>query len=230
MAAIIASSDDAILSKDLDGIITSWNSAAERMFGYSASEIVGQPVSIIFPLDRKDEFTQIMERIHRGERIDHYETKRMCKDGTILTVSVSVSPVKDRSGRIIGASDITRDITAQRQLEAKFRRLFDSKLIGVFVSELSGTFLDANDAFLDMLGYTRAELLRGEVQRDALTPPEFCVVSQKAVQELYETGSSGPYEKEYLHKSGRRIPVLIAVARIEQTDTCIGFALDISVR
>ncbi len=100
----------------------------------------------------------------------------------------------------------------------------------MFVSDLAGTFLDANDAFLDLLGYTRAELLRGNVQRDTLTPPEFHFLSQKAVQELYETGSSGPYEKEYLHKSGRRIPVLIAVARIEQTDTCIGFVLDISER
>jgi PAS domain S-box-containing protein len=230
LAAIVESSDDAILSKDLDGVITSWNAAAERMFGYSAREIVGQPVSIIFPLDRKDEFTQIMERIRRGDRVDHYETKRVRKDGTVLTVSVTVSPVKDRSGRIIGASDITRDITAQRQLEAKFRQLFDSKLIGVFVSELSGTFLDANDALLDLLGYTRAELLRGEMQRDTLTPPEFSFLSQRVVQELYETGSSGPYEKEYLHKSGRRIPVLIAVARIEQTDTSIGFVLDISER
>jgi PAS domain S-box-containing protein len=230
LAAIVESSDDAILSKDLDGIITSWNAAAERMYGYSAQEIVGQPVTILFTPDRKDEFALIMERIRQGESINHYETERVRKDGSILTVSVTISPVKDHSGHIIGGSTIARDITAQKQLEAKFRQLFDSKLIGVFVSDLAGTFLDANDALLDLLGYTRAELLQGGVQRDTLTPPEFDYLSQRAVKELYEAGSSGPYEKEYLHKSGRRIPVLIAVARIEQTDTCIGFVLDISER
>src|SRR5437899_1310345 len=90
--AIVSSSDDAILSKDLDGMITSWNAAAEHMYGYSAQEIVGQPVTLLFPPDRSDGFTQIMERIRRGERVNHYETTRMCKDGSLLSVSVTVSP------------------------------------------------------------------------------------------------------------------------------------------
>jgi PAS domain S-box-containing protein len=230
LAAIVESSDDAILGKNLEGIITSWNAAAERMYGYSAEEIVGQPVTLLFAPDRQDEFTQIMARIRRGERIDHYETARVRKDGTRLTVSVTISPIKDSRGTIVGASAIARDITEHKQLEAKFRRLFDSNLIGVFVSDFAGTFLDANDAFLDVLGYTRAELLAGTMQRDALTPPEFHSLSQNAVKALRETGSSGAYEKEYLHKSGRRIPVLVAVTRIEQTETCMGFVLDIGER
>ena len=230
LAAIVESSDDAILGKNLEGIITSWNAAAERMYGYSAEEIVGQPVTLLFAPDRQDEFTQIMARIRRGERVDHYETVRVRKDGTRLTVSVTISPIKDSTGTIIGASAIARDITEHKRLEAKFRRLFDSNLIGVFVADFAGTFLDANDAFLAVLGYTRAELLAGTMQRDALTPPEFHSLSQNAVKALQETGASGAYETEYLHKSGRRIPVLVAVTRIEQTETCMGFVLDISGR
>jgi PAS domain S-box-containing protein len=117
LAAIVSSSDDAILSKDLDGRITSWNAAAERMYGYSAQEIVGQPVTHLFPPDRSDEFTQIMERIRRGERVEHYETTRVRKDGSLLSVSVTVSPIKNSSGTIIGASAIARDISKRKELE-----------------------------------------------------------------------------------------------------------------
>ena len=230
LAAIVESSDDAILGKNLEGIITSWNAAAERMYGYRAEEMVGHPVTLLFAPDRQNEFMQIMARIRRGERVDHFETIRVRKDGTFLNVSVTVSPIKDSTGSIIGASAIARNITERKRLEDKFRRLFDSNLIGVFVSDFAGTFLDANDTFLDLLGYTRAELLAGTMQRDALTPPEFHYLSQNAVIALQETGASGTYEKEYLHKSGRLIPVLVAVTRIEQTETCIGFVLDISER
>lgn len=230
MAAIVESSNDAILSKDLEGIITSWNPAAERLFGYKAAEVIGQPVTLLFPADRQEEFAQIMERIRRGERVDHYETLRQRKDGTLLNVSVTVSPIKESTGAIIGASDIIRDITAQKQLESRSRQLFNSNLIGVFVSDFAGTFLEANDAFLDLLGYSREDLQAGTLQRDAITPSEFHFLSQEAMKALQEIGTSGPYEKEYLHKSGKRIPVLVAVSRIEQTDTCIGFVLDISER
>jgi PAS domain S-box-containing protein len=117
LAAIVSSSDDAILSKDLDGRITSWNAAAERMYGYSAQDIVGQPVTLLFPQDSSDEFWQIMERIRRGERVDHFETTRVRRDGSLLSVSVTVSPIKDSSGTIIGASAIARDISKRRELE-----------------------------------------------------------------------------------------------------------------
>jgi PAS domain S-box-containing protein len=117
LAAIVSSSEDAILSKDLDGTITSWNAAAERMYGYSAQEIVGQPVTLLFPPDRQNEFTRIMERICRGERVEPYETIRIRKDGTQLNVSVTISPIKNSSGSIIGASSIARDITERIELE-----------------------------------------------------------------------------------------------------------------
>jgi two-component system sensor histidine kinase VicK len=117
LAAIVSSSEDAILSKDLDGMITTWNAAAERMYGYSAREIVGQPVTLLFPPDCQREFTQIMERIRRGERVEHYETTRVRKDGSLLSVSVTVSPIKMGSGTIIGASAIARDISKRKELE-----------------------------------------------------------------------------------------------------------------
>src|SRR5436305_1300669 len=100
LAAIVVSSSDAIIGKTLDGIITSWNAAAERMYGYTGDEIVGKPITLLFPLDRQNEFTSIMEQIKKGERIDSYETTRVRKDGTILIVSVTVSPVKNTAGEI----------------------------------------------------------------------------------------------------------------------------------
>lgn len=113
LAAIVESSDDAIVSKDLDGIIRSWNRGAERIFGYKADEIIGCHISTLAAPNRIDEFSQILARIARGERIDHYQTQRRTKDGRILAVSLTISPVRDASGRIIGASKIARDVTEQ---------------------------------------------------------------------------------------------------------------------
>jgi PAS domain S-box-containing protein len=115
LAAIVESSDDAIISKNLDGIITSWNTGAQRVFGYTAAEAVGQPVTIVIPADRQSEEREILTRIRRGERIDHYETVRQRKDGSLIVVSLSVSPVRNAEGQIIGASKIARDITEQKR-------------------------------------------------------------------------------------------------------------------
>jgi PAS domain S-box-containing protein len=104
LAAIIESADDAIISKSLDGIITSWNKGAERMYGYSAAEVLGQPISLLIPSGQEDEVPAILERLKRGERIEHYETLRRKKDGTLISVSLSVSPMQDSEGHIIGAA------------------------------------------------------------------------------------------------------------------------------
>ncbi|MFN2622157.1 MAG: PAS domain S-box protein [Chthoniobacterales bacterium] len=119
LAAIIESSDDAIVSKDLNGIITSWNAAAERLFGYTSDEIVGQSILLLIPPERQHEEPRILERIRRGERIDHYETVRRRKDGSLFDISVTVSPLKDQSGQIIGASKIARDISERIQNERR---------------------------------------------------------------------------------------------------------------
>jgi PAS domain S-box-containing protein len=115
LASIIESSDDAIVSKNLDGVITSWNSGAERVFGYSASEAIGRPITLVIPQDRQSEEREILTRIRRGERIDHFETVRQRKNGSLIVVSLTVSPVKDANGKIVGASKIARDITEQKK-------------------------------------------------------------------------------------------------------------------
>ena len=115
LASIIDSSDDAIVSKNLDGVITSWNSGAERVFGYSASEAIGQPITLVIPQDRQSEEREILTRIRRGERVDHFETVRQRKNGSLIVVSLTVSPVKDANGKIVGASKIARDITEQKK-------------------------------------------------------------------------------------------------------------------
>jgi PAS domain S-box-containing protein len=125
LVAIVESSDDAIISKDLSGIITSWNRGAERLFGYAAEEIIGKPVNTLIPPERYDEEPRILEQIRRGERIDHYETVRRRKDGGLIEISLTVSPIRDPEGRIIGASKIARDITARRQAEAALRQSKD---------------------------------------------------------------------------------------------------------
>jgi PAS domain S-box-containing protein len=121
LGAIVASSDDAIVSKDLDGVITTWNGGAERIFGYTDEEAIGRPITLIIPPDRLDEEPEILERIRRGERIDHFETVRQRKDGRLLDVSISVSPVFDARGHVVGAAKIARDITDRRKLEAAAR-------------------------------------------------------------------------------------------------------------
>ena len=113
LSAIIESADDAIISKTLEGIITSWNQGAERIFGYTAAEIVGKPVTTLIP----DEEATILSRIRRGERVEHYETLRKRKDGSLVEISLTVSPIKSAEGQVIGASKVARDITKQRQAQ-----------------------------------------------------------------------------------------------------------------
>ncbi|MGY4400802.1 PAS domain S-box protein [Bradyrhizobium sp. USDA 3315] len=123
LASIVENSDDVIVSKNLDGIITSWNKAAEHIFGYSAAEAIGQPITIVIPEDRQNEEREILTRIRRGERIDHFETVRRRRDGSSIVVSLTVSPVKDAHGNIIGASKIARDITEYKRIQEQINVL-----------------------------------------------------------------------------------------------------------
>jgi PAS domain S-box-containing protein len=117
LSAIVESSDDAIISKDLDGVIVTWNKAAERLFGYLAEEVIGKSITILIPADRREEERDILDRIRRGERIDHFETLRQRKNGSLVNISLSVSPISDEFGKIVGASKIARDITDQKRRE-----------------------------------------------------------------------------------------------------------------
>ena len=173
LAAIVQSSDDAIISKDLNGIITSWNRGAEKIFGYTESEVVGKSITILIPPHRLDEEPGILERIRRGESIDHYETVRRKKDGTMLDISITVSPIFDAQGQAIGASKVARDITARKEAERKLRETTDMALAatakfesvfnqsGIFAGILDreGYMREANDLALEVCGYSRDEVL-----------------------------------------------------------------------
>src|SRR5918912_38998 len=123
LAAIVESSEDAIIGKTLEGTITNWNRGAQNIYGYSAEEVVGKPINILVPPDRPNEIPKILERLRRGEAIDHYETVRVAKDGRRLDISLTISPIRDSSGNIAGASTIARNITERKRAEEELNNM-----------------------------------------------------------------------------------------------------------
>jgi PAS domain S-box-containing protein len=220
LAAIVQWSDDAIVSKDLDGIITSWNSSAERIFGYSAQEAIGQPVTMLIPADRRDEERGILERIRRGESVDHYETVRCRKDGTLLDISLTISPIADSQGRIVGASKIARDISAQIQArlaisesEARFRQLADSMPQIVWAARPDGCVDYYNERWYEYTGFPRDQFGQSGWER-ILHPAD----AQRCIETYFRCVREGkPYQIEYRFKDretggyrwfmGRALPI-----------------------
>ena len=165
LAAIVASCEDAIVGKTLDGVVTSWNHAAERIFGYTAAEMIGQPISKLTAPGRADEMPRILDRIRHGERIDHYETERRRKDGQIIDVSLTVSPVCDEEGRVVGAAKIARDISdAKRdhvvliEREAHLRSILDTVPDGMVVIDERGIVQSFSTTAERMFGYSADEV------------------------------------------------------------------------
>ena len=170
LAAIVDSSDDAIVSKNLDGIITSWNRSAEQLFGYSAKEAIGQNIRLIVPHDRDHEEAAILKQLARGERVDHFETVRVCKDGSMLDISVTISPVKDAAGVVIGASKVARDITERKRAaraHSEQARLLDLSSDAIFVRDQADRITYWNKGAWELYGYTREEAL-GRVPHELL--------------------------------------------------------------
>lgn len=195
LAAIVESSDDAILSKDLNGIITSWNKGAERLFGYTSQETVGRSVTLLMPPERYNEEPGILARIRRGERIEHYSTIRQRKDGSLVPISLTVSPLKDADGRIVGASKIARDISVLRRIEealsqseSKFRTLADNIVQFAWMADENGEIVWYNRRWLEYTGTTFEEM-RADGWSKVLHP-DHCDRVQRKVQRHFETGET----------------------------------------
>ncbi|HEX8385350.1 MAG TPA: PAS domain S-box protein [Rubricoccaceae bacterium] len=200
LAAIVDSSDDAIISKSLDGVISSWNAAAERLLGYTAAEAIGKPIRMLFPEDRQNEGPLILSRIQRGERVEHFETVRRTKDGRDLDVALTVSPVRSSDGRVVGASKILRDITLAKQAEVavlesedRFRVMTDSAPMLVWMAGADRQCTHFNRGWLAFTGRTMDEEL-GDGWRESVHPDDLgrCLDVYAAHYDRRE-----PFEVEY---------------------------------
>ena len=226
LAAIIESSDDAIIGKNLDGIITSWNSGAQRIFGYAANEVIGKPVTILIPEALWDEETEILKRLRSGERVDHYETTRLRKDGSSIIVSLTISPIRDASGVITGISKISRDLTERKQLlaseelahatmlaERKFRELIENAPDAILQVDSTGKIIIANRTAEFMFGYSLDEFIGMQV--DVLVP-EAARAGHAAHRKAFEaSGVSRPMglglDLRACRKDGSEVPVEISL-------------------
>ena len=200
LAAIVDCSDNAIISKDLNGVITSWNKSAERIFGYTAEVAIGQHISLIIPQERHAEESDILDRLRRGERIDHFHTVRRRKDGSLVEVSLTISPVRDLSGRVIGASKVARDITSQKEAERalqeseqRFRVITDASPIMVWLSGTDKLCYYFNKGWLDFGGRT-LEQESGNGWAENVHPEDFDRCLQIYVSNF---DARRPFEMEY---------------------------------
>jgi sigma-B regulation protein RsbU (phosphoserine phosphatase) len=162
LAAIVEFSQDAIIGKTVEGVITSWNRAAERIYGYTMAEAVGRNVSFLLPSARQDEMPSILERVRTGQPIEPFETQRITKMGSVLDVFVSISPIKDARGRIAGASTIARDITLRKRAEEQLRlqsAALEAAAVAIMITDFHGSIMWVNHAFTTMTGYSKEEVL-----------------------------------------------------------------------
>ena len=224
LAAIVESSIVPIISNDLTGVITSWNRAAQDLFGYTAEESVGQPVTILIPPDRVDEEPGILERIGRGERIDHYETIRRRKDGTLLEVSLTVSPIYGPDGRVIGASKIARDVSRRKRSEIELSRLasiVDSSADAIISKDLNGIITSWNAGAEMVFGYTADEVIGKPVT--ILMPPDRVDEEPGILQRIRRGERVKHYETIRQRKDGRLIDISLNVSPVyDESGTIVG--------
>ena len=215
LAAIVESSDDAIVSKDLNGVITSWNRAAERMFGYTANEVVGQSIRLIIPPDRQSEEDAVLARIRVGESLTHFETVRQRKDGTLIPISLTVSPIVDGAGHVIGASKIARDLSERDKGEIASRRLravVESSDDAIITKDLNGTITSWNPAAERMFGYTEAEALGRSIRM--LIPDELQEEEDLVLARIRAGEKIDHYQTIRQHRDGTRLTISLTVSPI----------------
>jgi PAS domain S-box-containing protein len=208
LAAIVEYSDDAIIGTTLDGIITSWNPAAERMYGYSSEEVIDKPILLITDGDRTDEMTAILSEIRAGQHVNHLETVRIRKDGTAVRVSLTVSPIHDGNGdsgsAIVGASTIARDVTEQMQAFESARSMIESSLDSLVAISPQGMITDVNEATVKVTGVPRAKLI-GTAFSDYFTEPE---QANEIYQRVFDRGMAVDYPLTMRHRDGTLTEVL----------------------
>ncbi|BAY12276.1 PAS domain S-box protein [Calothrix sp. NIES-2098] len=235
LAAIVESSEDAIMSKTLDSVILSWNYGAETLFGYTAKEAIGQSVTILIPSDRMNEETQIIEKLKRGERVSHFETVRQRKDGTLIDISLSISPVKDATGKIIAASTIARDIGARKQAEEAMFRLaaiVESSEDAIISKTLDGLIVSWNRGAETLFGYTAKEAIG---QPMVMLVPGDRINEEAQILEKLKCGERvDHFETVRQRKDGKLIDISLTISPVKDaTSKIIGaskIARDIGVR
>jgi len=215
LAAIVDSSDDAIVGKDMTGTITAWNRAAEKLFGYSAEEAIGAKITLIAPPGREQEMQGIVARIASGEKVEHFETQRRHKDGTIIDISVTVSPIFDAKGRIIGASKIARDISEQRRLrgrDALLAAIVAASDDAIISNDLSGILNSWNRGAEELFGYSAEEAIGYHLS--LLVPPDRINEMNEILAQIARGERIDHFETQRRHKDGALIDISLTVSPV----------------
>jgi two-component system sensor histidine kinase VicK len=218
LGAIVESSDDAIIGKDLNGVITSWNGAATRLYGYTAEEMIGQPVLRVIPRELLHEEDMILGTVRRGGKVDHYETVRVRKDGTPVEVSITVSPIRNRRGEIVGASKVAREIGAQRRAEtaaATLAAIVQSSDDAIISKDIDGTVISWNAAAERLYGYAAGEMIGNSILQ--VIPPELHGEEETILSRIFAGEQVSHFDTQRLHKHGHRIDVQITVSPVRDT-------------
>jgi two-component system sensor histidine kinase VicK len=216
LAAIVESSDDAIVSKTLEGVITSWNRAAERLYGYRAEEIIGRSVAVLMPAEKSDDFAAIMNQLKQGQRVEHYETQRMTKDGRRLEVSLTISPLTNEQGHLVGASTIARDITQHKRMleELLFLSSLPQQMAdAVIATDGQDMIRSWNDAAEGLYGWKREEVL-GK-QTGEVLPTKYVTSSRQAWEQHLHSSGSWKGEVVQRKKDGSWVPILSSTSLVK---------------
>jgi two-component system sensor histidine kinase VicK len=218
LSSIIESTDDAIVSKDLNGTITSWNKSAERIFGFSESEMIGYPILKLIPGNLQDEEPRIIEQIKKGIRVDHFETQRLRKDGSLVDVSLTISPIFDSVGNIIGISKIARDMTLHRKAEIDARRLaaiVETSDDAIISKDFNSIIISWNDSAFHMFGYTAEEMIGQSILK--IIPADRHNEEPQILDQLRQGNRVQHFETQRLRKDGRLIDVSLTISPVKDS-------------
>jgi two-component system sensor histidine kinase VicK len=218
LAAIVESSDDAIIGKTLQNVITSWNAGAERLYGYSAEQMVGRSISVLVPLDRPDEIQEILAKVKTGARVEHFETKRVHKDGNVIDVSLTVSPVRDADGTVLGASLVARDISDRKRADAissELAAIVDSSDDAIIGKTLDGVITSWNHGAQHLYGYAAEEMVGQTIA--LLVPPARPHELEEILGSLADNKGAKHFEADRVRKDGMMIYVAVTISPIRNS-------------